>query len=284
MPRSETEHRVQRPAIVQRPVVSLHAYPLKGARAVDVDRLVVGRQGAVGDRIWMVVDADGRFVSQRNEPMLARIAATHGEHGGLNMAWDPLSAANPAWPTLSVPPAAAYEREVDVFGRPVLGVDAGDEAAEWLSGSLGRRVRLLSSQAAPGRYVDAEPLLVTTTASLEDLGTGLPMDRFRPNIVVETAEPWEEDTWTHIEVRCDGATSTVRLRVVKPCLRCSVPSRDQRTGTVSKEPLAALARKRRVERGVERGVAFGIYVKLDVQEARDAPHVEAEPRITVIKG
>ncbi len=268
-------------SIVRRRVVSLHVYPLKGGRALDLDRLVITPQGAEGDRIWMVVDAEGAFVSQRSAPGMARIVATPAEDGGLRLSWDSLDAREAPAPGLIVPAAAGDALPLDVFGRAVTGVDAGDEAADWLSEALCMRARLVSARTAAGHYVDAAPLLVTTTASLADLRTDepMPMDRFRPNIVVETSVPWEEDAWAHLDVSGvagpDG-THPVRLRVVKPCLRCSVPAHDQRTGARTREPVAALARQRRVERGV----AFGVYVTLD---ATKGPSGESGTRITVIK-
>lgn len=289
MPPSDVQGAVM-PCTVRRRVVSLHVYPLKGGRALDLDRLVITPQGAEGDRIWMVVDAEGAFVSQRSAPRMARIVATPDEEGGLHLAWDTLDEPHEPAPGLFVPAAEGDARPLDVFGRSVTGVDAGDEAADWLFAVLGFRTRLVSARRAPGQYVDAAPLLVTTTASLADLRMDalMPMDRFRPNIVVETSVPWEEDAWTHLDVSGaagpggtpgvaePGGTRSVRLRVVKPCLRCSVPAHDQRTGARTREPVAALARQRRVDKGV----AFGVYVTLD---APIRPAGELEARITVIK-
>jgi len=290
MRRSEGEGvRIARPR-----VVSLHIHPVKGARGLSVEQFEVTPRGVVGDRTWMVVDADGRFVSQRNAPWIARIVPRLLSGGGLELTWDTLDGPSAERSVLVVPPTVVpppdgHERPLDVFGRPVSGVDAGDEAAEWLSDVMGRRMRLVSSSSQPGHYVDAAPLLVTTTASLEalDRGTagGIPgahaMERFRPNIVVDSDVPWEEDMWTHLETR-----GGVRFRVEGPCLRCSVPGVNPRSGDQTKEPLAALARQRRVEGGV----AFGVYVELDVPLDRapfgpePGPISPADVRMTVMKG
>ncbi len=238
-------------------LASIHIYPMKAARAVDLGESVVEPWGLAGDRRWLLVDEDGRFVSQREEPSLARVVVT------------------PLTGTISVTSAGAPGRQiaapaagdganmlkVTVWGSTVLAAAAGPAGDAWFSAYLGRPVRLVYLDDPTRRAVDPEfgrdgdvvsfadgyPLLLTSTASLDELSRWLsedgaqpvPMTRFRPNAVVTGAPPWAEDRWRRIRI---GA---VEFRVVKPCGRCVVTTTDQITGKVGSQPLKMLGRRRR---------------------------------------
>ena len=152
---------------------------------------------------------------------------------------------------------------VSVWKDTVKALDAGDEASHWLSEVLGLPCRLVhmshpesdrrrewKDQVFTNSFSDGFPVLVTTLASLDDLNSRLeipvPMDRFRPNLVISGAEAWEEDRWAKIRI---GDTE---LSLAKPCSRCVMTTVDQDTGTIPqrKEPLATLARFRKQEEGV----------------------------------
>ena len=97
-------------------------------------------------------------------------------------------------------------------------------------------------------FPPAYPLLLASESSLADLNrrlpAPLPMNRFRPNLVVRGAPAWAEDGWKRIRI---GA---VELALVKPCPRCAIPSVDQETGRrTGVEPLRTLAEFRRGEEG-----------------------------------
>lgn len=246
------------------PVVSLHIHPVKGGRAVDVESAEVRPRGFEGDRRWMIVDASNRFISQRQDPLLtqliSRVIPT-----GLNMTW-----ADDPCPVVYPTPDAASRIDVDIWDDTVSALDAGDEPAVWLSERLERPVRLVymhdtSVRAvdpafAPGHevsFADGYPVLVIGTASLERLRqeTGpIPMNRFRPNMVVETNVPWVEDGWKRVQV------GTCILRLVKPCARCMVTTIDQQSGEQGKEPLRSLARIRK--QGTK--VLFGMNAVVEV--------------------
>jgi hypothetical protein len=230
---------------------------MKAARAVDLDESVVEPGGLAGDRRWLLVDEDGRFVSQREEPSLARVVVTYGP-GTINV-----SAAGFPARQIAAPAAddGANMLKVTVWGSTVLAAAAGGEDSAWFSAYLGRPVRLVYLDDPTRRPVDPEfgrdgdvvsfadgyPLLLTSTASLDELGGWLtkdgeppvPMTRFRPNAVVAGAPPWAEDHWRRIRI---GA---VEFRVVKPCGRCVVTTTDQITGKVGSQPLKMLGRRRR---------------------------------------
>jgi uncharacterized protein YcbX len=252
-------------------LASIHIYPLKAARAVDLGESVVEPWGLAGDRRWLVVDGDGRFVSQREEPDLARVVAACLAGGADQAAGGPhdpagaitLSAAG--YPPLTVrPPCPGGQAEmvlVAVWRSRIRAAAAGKEADDWLSGFLGRTVRLVylddptrrevdQDYAAPDdrvSFADGYPLLLTSVSSLEELGRWLtddghppvPMNRFRPNVVVAGAPPWAEDRWRRIRI------GSATFRVVKPCGRCQVTTIDQATAQRGRQPLAMLGRRRR---------------------------------------
>ncbi len=220
---------------------SLHVYPLKGARAVDLDSVRVQARGLEGDRAWMLVDADGTFVSQRSVPALTGLTARHMANGTLELEWRGEHHA--------VPQPTGPAESVRVWNDIVEAIPADERANAWLSERLGRTFRLFwmppttlrqvdpvyASEGHGTRFTDGYPVLVTTTGSLRALGLDIPMNRFRPSIVIDTPDAWLEDTWDRI------AIGDVELRLVKPCGRCVVTTIDQDTGVGGKEPLTTLA-------------------------------------------
>ncbi|MGW4894908.1 MOSC domain-containing protein [Kitasatospora sp. NPDC004240] len=243
-------------------LTGLHVYPVKSMYRLSPAEARVEPWGLAGDRRWMLVDAGGRFVSQREDTALGRIRADLGEDGTLVLT-------APGGARIEVPaPAVARQdplADVEVWGTRFPAAEAAKEAQLWIAEQLGdyRLVHLDDPRArptdphfsSPGDTVsmaDGFPLLLTTTASLERLNQliaaehpegheALPMERFRPNVVVDGTEPWVEDTWTRIRI---GA---VTFRVVKPCGRCVITTTDQETGERrGKEPLRTLARHHRL--------------------------------------
>lgn len=231
---------------------SLIVYPLKSASGIEREDAVVERRGLAGDRRWMVVDADGTFLSQRSYPQLALVDVTE-RPGGLRLV-------APGRPALEVPVpnANAARLRVTVWDDPVDAALASEEAHDWLSTHLDTDARLVYMRTDAHRpvddayavrsddtvsFADGYPLLLTNESSLDDLNARLdaplPMNRFRPNVVVAGAEPWAEDTWRRLQI---GGTI---FHAVKPCGRCSVTTVDQQSGQRGAEPLATLARFRR---------------------------------------
>jgi uncharacterized protein len=238
-------------------LASIHIYPVKGCRGIDLRASAVEPWGLAGDRRWLIVDADGRFVSQREQPGLARVVVRPGPApaGGIEVS-------APGRPPLSVPaPEPAELLKVSVWSSTVLAAAAGPAADAWFSAYLDQPVRLTYLDDPTRRAVDPEfgragdvvnfadgyPLLLTSTSSLDQLGDWLvaggdqpvPMNRFRPNAVVTGFGPWAEDRWRRVRI---GA---VTFRVAKPCGRCVVTTTDQFTGARHSQPLRMLARKRR---------------------------------------
>jgi uncharacterized protein len=257
-------------------VASLHVYPVKGARGITLERAAVLPAGLRYDRRFMVVDDDGVFLSQRKHPRLALVdvaLSTPSELSGSLSEARSDSAADAtssdrmmlttARATASVPLVFATDAPrccVRVWGDEVDAVDAGDAAAELFSEHLGVRCRLVhmpndvirpvdAKYGRPGDHVgfaDGYPVLVASLASLSDLNARLeregtaavPMNRFRPNVVVEGAAPFEEDSAHGMQI------GPVVFRTPKRCSRCQVITVDQATAMTSKEPLRTLSHYR----------------------------------------
>lgn len=235
-------------------IAALYIHPVKSLHRIEVPGLELEPWGPKGDRRWLVVDPDGKFMTQRQHPAMARIlTALEGENlhltGSTVM---PLKLAPPG-------PDAPLARVTVWKDREIEARDAGDQAAAWVSAFLETPCRLVymatPESARPAEFgsvsfADGFPLLVTNTASLTDLNDRLeqpvPMERFRPNIVVESETPWAEDEWRILKI---GA---VELELVKPCSRCIVTTIDQETGAipVPREPLRTMTRFRHQPGGV----------------------------------
>lgn len=249
-------------AAVQCQLEGLFVYPFKSARGIAEDEVRVGPTGFEWDRHWMAVDSTGKFLSQRTHPRLALVVP--------EIAHDSLALNAPGQPALTLPlqPAGPGRVAVRVWDDECAAIDQGDAAARWLSGFLGQDVRVVRVIPQPGRlanpkYAGAEPkpvtfvdgyqILVCNRASLEDLNTRMPqpvpMERFRPNIVLGGLPPFAEDRIDRIRL---GA---ITLRLVKPCTRCVIAATDQQTGELSTNPLPVL-RTFRFDRSLL-GVTFG---------------------------
>jgi len=236
-------------------LASVHIYPLKGGRAVDLSESAVEPWGLAGDRRWLIVDSDGRFISQREHASLARLVVSYGPGQGITVSSDGFG------PLFAATPGAAELLKVTVWRSTVLAAAAGPEADAWFSDYLGQPARLVYLDDPTRRAVDPEfgadgdvvsfadgyPLLLTNTGSLRQLGEWLtaggerpvPMNRFRPNVVVAGHEPWAEDRWRRIRI------GEVSFRVAKPCGRCVVTTTDQATGERGTQPLKILGARRR---------------------------------------
>jgi uncharacterized protein YcbX len=243
-------------------ITALNVYPVKGCRGIALESARIGAAGFEHDREWLITRPDGRFMTQREEPRLALIETA--------LDADTLRLRVPDGSLLNVA-ASATGREVEVtcWKDTCAAFDAGDAAAEFLARYLGapyrlvrfdaRRKRPANPQWTPGvealnQFSDGFPWLLASEASLEELNSRLsrklPMNRFRPNIVVSGLPAFGEDRLR--EVSGGG----VRLRRAKGCTRCIVTTTDQATATRDgDEPLRTLA-KFRFDRDLK-GVVFG---------------------------
>lgn len=231
-------------------------YPIKSCAAMAVEEAVVTVSGlaaqGVHDREWMLVTDTGQFLSQREVPRMA-VIVPRVENGALVVA-------APGASPLRLPLAAddgAGTRRVQIWDDLVDAIDCGDEAAAWFGDVLRTSCRLVRCKPdavrptsekwtggapASARFADAYPLLLIGTSALDEINdrlraagrAALPMDRFRPNLVVEGTDPFAEDYTASLRA------GEVEIRPVKPCARCPIPAIDQATGIPGPDPLDIL--------------------------------------------
>ena len=215
-------------------VSELTIYPVKSAAGVELQEAALDRFGLAGDRRWLLVSPDGHFITQREEPRLALlVAAVDGSGLSLTFGGDSIQ--------VLIPGEQAREIRARIWEDQVRARDAGDSVAFWLQQKIGRQCRLVympddAVRRVDGRYAsagetvsfaDGYPLLLISQASLDDLNSRLeqpvPMNRFRPNIVVDGCPAFAEDGWRRLRI------GGLEMTVAKPCSRCVMPSIDQTT-------------------------------------------------------
>jgi uncharacterized protein YcbX len=244
-------------------VSNLTYYPIKACRGFDVAESQVERMGLADDRRMMVVTPEGGFLTQREHPKLALITPT--------LKNDSVTLSAPNFDSLQFElRKSGASTLVDIWSsKGVKAIDQGDVPAKWLSDWLGASVRLVpvherfkrklnpdyavSDEDHTG-FADGYPILVISEESLADLnshlGAPVPMNRFRPNLVVKGCEPFAEDIWKRIRI------GGIEMVVVKPCPRCVVTTIDKETLEKNKEPLKTLNTYRK-QKG---GAMFGMNV------------------------
>jgi uncharacterized protein YcbX len=261
-------------------LTGLVVYPIKSARGIPLRESEVDDFGLCRDRRWMVVDHSGQFITQRSDPRMALVQPSlNGEV---------LRVDAPGMPRLEVLPlgSAAETMMVRVWNDVCQASSVGQEAASWFSEYLGcpcflvhmepSTIRPADPEFAPAgtrvSFADSFPFLLISEESLADLNRRLrdplPMNRFRPNLVVAGGEPYGEDTWKRIQV------GGISMRVVKPCGRCVVTTTDQITGERGREPLRTLATYRKREGEVMFGQNV-VHQAVGVLRVGDVVQVEA---------
>ena len=249
----------------------LHVYPVKSCGGVTLSEGLLVETGLEFDRAWMVVDEQGDMLTQRELPRMALVQPTF--KGSELM----LRAPGMLALHLRLDTVEAATR-VRVWDDIVKAYDMGPLAAQWFSDFLGRKLRLArfdpeqqrlsdpawtGELAAENAFADGFPLLVANEASLADLNTRLAaqglapvtMQRFRPNLVLSGLDAYDEDHLHEIVIATDQGP--VRLRLVKPCTRCSIPDVDPLTAATSNQPGDTLAAYRADPR-LQGGVTFGM--------------------------
>jgi uncharacterized protein YcbX len=244
-------------------LTALYRYPVKSALGEALASSAVEPLGLVGDRRWMLVDeASGRFLTQRNLLVLGRVSALCTADGGLDLSAPGLPALH-----VSVPPADSELRGVVIWKDALRVPDAGEAAARWATQLVGAPTRLVYLPAHRARplspsdgepqdrvaFADGFPLLLMNQASVDDLssrvGRPMAMLRFRPNLVIEGAEAYDEDRWTRLRI------GDVTFRVAKLCARCILTTVNPATHErdLDREPLNTLKGYRLHEGGIMLG-------------------------------
>lgn len=236
----------------------LFVYPVKSAAGIPLNQAQVTPQGLEHDRRWMVVDATGMLVTQRERPELAHVeTAVVGEY---------LKMTAPGMSSLEVPlnPLGGHPVTVTMWTEPVAACLV-TEATEWFSTFLDGLYRLVympqsTRRLYPGRddtllsFADGNPFLLISEASLSDLNTRLdkPVDlrNFRPNLVVSGCSAFAEDAWDTVQI------GQLRLQRLGPCVRCMLVNVDPETAIRQAEPLKTLARYRRIGHEVHFGQLY----------------------------
>jgi len=225
-------------------VNSLYTYPIKSCRGYDTESLNIDDAGIIGDRDWLVVDAKGKFVTQRQFPKMATLAPPFLLEIG----------------TRSV--------EITIWNDKVSAIEGTEPAQQWIRNELGPEFRLtrISHQKARfktklgtdyyTRFADSAPFLITNTKSLEDLVSNmkqaLPMDRFRPNIVVSFDKPWLETGLNSLKI------GEVFFPLIYACTRCVIPSIDQITGKKGNKEILTTLNKHPQGKDHSGAIAFGV--------------------------
>lgn len=252
-------------------IASLYLHPVKSCAGIAVDEALLIETGLQLDRAWMVVDDAGTMITQRDTPRLALVRIT--------LRGDDMVLRAPGMLALHVSlDAVEQPSRARVWDDEVAAYDMGALAAQWFSDFLGRKARLvrfdpeqkrLSSKRwtgdidAENAFADGFPILVTSTASLADLNQRLAargaapvtMERFRPNVVLDGLQAYDEDNLDLVTLQADGGP--VVLKLVKPCARCSIPNVDLLTADLGHEPGDTLAGYRADAR-VNGGITFGM--------------------------
>ena len=257
-------------------VSQLCIYPLKSCQGIELQQVPVHFQGFERDREMMLVSGKGKFLTQRQFPQLAKVKVE------ITLPTVTLKVVDATLPPLVFTPTCVGKTiEVEIWRDRVQAVDQGDEVAQWFHRLLNldadkvcrlvgqaegdRRILEQKYQSEPEislGFVDNYPVMLTATASLGELNEriveihqqqqqAIPMSRFRPNIVLDTIEPFIEDTWSEIQI------GEVKFAVVKPCSRCIITTIEQQQGEKNsrKEPLNTLGTFRQLS---EQGVMFGM--------------------------
>ncbi len=263
-------------------VQSLYLYPVKSLAGIEVSSFELDDFGPQGDRRWMIVDDQNRFVTQRQLPKLALVRTRmHNGHVDIMV---------PGHGTFPLSAGPGQVRVV-VWQDAVDALTGNPDASSALSAFCGARLRLVNMPDSSFRRVDPDrvvddrrvgfadgfPFLLTNQASLDELNSRLAkpvaMPCFRPNIVVSGAPAWSEDRWQSLNI------GSAAFAVVKPCSRCVLTTVDPETGIkdAGTEPLRTLSTYRRTPEGVIFGqnaihlgggrVAVGDSVAISQQES-----------------
>ncbi|MBZ8140272.1 MOSC domain-containing protein [Rubrivivax gelatinosus] len=252
-------------------VSQLFVHPVKSCAGIDCDEALLVETGLDLDRAWMLASPDGRMLTQRQLPRLALVRPTLGG--------DELVLRAPGMLALHLPiDGVDTPTRATVWEDEVAAWDLGALAAQWFADFLGQPARLLrfdpdqrrlssarwsAGIEAENLFSDGFPILVASSSSLAELNRRLAargqaavgMERFRPNLVLDGLEPFDEDHVDEITITTDDGP--VRLKLVKPCVRCSIPNVDPASAETGVEPGATLAQFRADAR-MDGGITFGM--------------------------
>lgn len=241
-------------------ISQLFYYPVKSLAGINAHKLEVNSWGPHHDRRLMLVDGEGRMVTQRQCPLMALVKVKNlGASLQLQFKWQSISM---DWPNFD---EETNPKRVFVWGDEVEAQIVSGSINTWLSNVLERDVQLVymseethrqvdlnyASEGVRASFSDGFPFLLISRASVEFLQKKLPFKldalRFRPNIVIDGCEAFAEDSWSQIKIGKMG------FQLVKPCARCVMPSINMDTGQVQKEVMQVMIDHRKREGDVFMG-------------------------------
>lgn len=252
-------------------IIGIFIHPIKSCQRIALNEAEVTPKGFLGDRELMLVDQNHKFMTQRQYPQMAKIQVKQ-EDKKLILSID----TDRITPFILNQKLIGNSLDVKIWRDQTLAIDQGDEVAQWFQSALQlppdqtcrlvrqspnypRRVnpKYAVQQTDQVSFADGYPFLLTNTASLAELNQRIesnyyqnsqkiPMIRFRPNLVIETHQPFIEDTWKAVQI------GDIKFAVVKPCDRCNITTTDQLTGERNqfKEPLKTLSTFRQQPGGI----------------------------------
>ena len=233
-------------------ISKINIFPIKSLGGISLENAIVEDRGLQYDRRYLLVDEDGKFLTQREYSKMALIDVSINK--------DYLEVGIKGFETLRISKEFenAEKTNVQIWSSFCDALIADEKTNQWFSEVLNFNCRLVQMPVSTHRqinetfnkgnevvsFADGYPILIISESSLADLNSKLessiPMNRFRPNIVVSDAEAFAEDSWKKIKIG-----NTV-FRSTKPCARCVVTTIDQETGVSDvKEPLKTLATYRK---------------------------------------
>jgi uncharacterized protein len=283
-------------------ISSIYYYPVKSMRGIPQSEAIINGEGINGDRRWMLIDSNGQFISQRHMPELAKISVivthshlelTHADHQKILL--------------LPLDPDGDFVADnVAIWDDNIANVLGYSCSQDWLKLTLGefrgKALTLVKMPAVSERevepnligpkraftgFADGYPFLVTNQSSLELLNSQLqkskcsPVDmgRFRPNIVIDGLNAFEEELGGRLQF-ANGA----ELELVKPCQRCQMITQDQRSGAVREvgQPTKSLFKVQSID--PKRGAFFGQNAILNLEHFNDVSHTSDRPPLTMKVG
>lgn len=236
-------------------IQDIYIYPIKSLGGIRLEKATLMEKGFENDRRFMLADKTGRFLSQREHPRMALLQTDLVDEGiAVYSKEDPK---NKILVPLPFKPRENEEILVTIWEDKVKAQLADKSISSWFTDFLGQTCELVFMPHASRRHLkpkyavnseavsfaDGMPYLLISQASLDDLNSRLkepvPMNRFRPNIVISGGTAFQEDEWDMIKI------GNARFKITKPCARCVVTTIDQHSANKSKEPLATLATYRK---------------------------------------
>lgn len=242
----------------------INVYPVKSLSGISLNESKIQRRGLEFDRRWLLVDENNKFLTQREFPKMATVK-TEITPDGLQVSGDGSSL------KIAFEPTGGETKTVKIWSNRCKAKVYENVINEWFSEVLETNCKLVMMPEETRRkvnyfyavqpddhvsFADAYPFLLIGENSLADLNSrleeSLPMNRFRPNLVVADSEGFAEDGWKKIKI---GETI---FHIVKPCARCVMTTIEQTTGEKDgKEPLKTLASFRIPKRSIKKKILFG---------------------------